>query len=97
MVSSVMGMLMVCVAPAAEPAANVTVPDVAPKSAATAVSVASGADHATVVSLAMALLSVTVNTALSPSATSPDGPLMPTVAVSWSVRVIVSGETVKRL
>ena len=64
--SSVMGMLMVWVDAAAEPAGKVTMPEVAPRSEAIAVSVARGADHATVVSLAMAPLSVTVNSAFAP-------------------------------
>ena len=91
--SSVMGMLMVWVALAAEPAAKVTVPEVAPRSAAVAVSVLEGADHATVVSVATSPDSVTVKSALAPSATWSDGPAMLSVAVSLSVRSMVSGTT----
>ena len=72
--SSVAVMVMVCVAPAALPAAKVTVPEVVPRSAATAASVPRGADQATCTSFATACDRVTVKTALSPSATLESGP-----------------------
>ena len=58
--SSVAVIVMLCVAPAALFAANVTVPEVVPKSAPSAASVPKGALHATCTSLAMAADNVTV-------------------------------------
>ena len=64
------------VAPAALFAANVTVPDVADRSADSAPSVPSGADHATCTCDATAADSVTVNSAFPPSETLAVGPLI---------------------
>ena len=77
-------MVIVSVAPAAELAANVTVPEVADRSEPLAPSVLSGADQATTTSAATAFDSVTVNDAFPPSATFDAGPLMDTSAVSLS-------------
>ena len=74
--SSVAAMVMVCVAPAALFAAKVTVPDVADRSAPSAASAANGALHATCTWAATASDSVTVKTALPPSATFDVGPVM---------------------
>ena len=82
--SSVAAMVMVCVAPAAELAANVTVPDVADRSDPSAASVPSGAVHATCTSASTAADSVTVKLAAAPSATLEAGPLMLSSAPSLS-------------
>ena len=83
-------MVMFCVAPAAEFAANLTVPEVVPRSAAFAESVPSGADHATCTSASTAADNVTVNVASDPSATLADGPSMLSSAPSLSsVSVVV--------
>ena len=76
-------------APAALLAAKVTVPEVVPRSAATAVSVLSGALQATATSAATAFDNVTVKTALPPSKTFEAGPLMESSAVSLSPGVVV--------
>ena len=83
-ISSVAVMVMLCVALAAELAVKVTVPEVVPRSALSAASVPSGADHATVTSAATAFDSVTVKIAALPSATLADGPLMLSSALSLS-------------
>ena len=82
--SSVAPMVIVSVAPAAELAANVTVPEVADKSEPLAPSVLSGADQATTTSAATAFDSVTVNDAFPRSATFDAGPLIDISAVSLS-------------
>ena len=85
---------MVCVAPAAEFAAKVTVPEVVPRSAATAASVLNGALHATCTSAATDFDSVTVKVASEPSSTLDVGPDMLSSAestrslVEWSVSVM---------
>ena len=80
--SSVALMVIVCVAPAAEFAAKVTVPEVAPKSAPSAASVPSGALHATVTDLATAADRVTVKVASEPSATLAVGLAGPATAMA---------------
>ena len=65
--SSDMAIVIVCVDPAALFAANVTVPLVDPRSAASAPSVPNGAVHPTLTSAATCLDRVTVNSALEPS------------------------------
>ena len=88
--SSVAVIVILCVDPAAEFAAKVTVPDVAPRSDASAASVPSGADHATCTWDATACERVTVKVASDPSATLDAGPTMDSVAVSLSsVGVVV--------
>ena len=88
--SSVAVIVIVCVAPAALLAANVTVPDVAPRSAPSAASVPSGAAHATCTSASTAAERVTVNSAFPPSLTFAVGPLIETSAESLSsVGVVV--------
>ena len=88
--SSVAVMVMSCVAPAAELAAKVTVPEVADRSAASAESVLRGALHATVTSASTACDNVTVKVASLPSETFDAGPLMLTSAESLSsVSVVV--------
>ena len=83
--SSVAVMVIVWVAPAAEFAAKVTVPEVSSRSALSAASVPSGALHATRTSLATAAERVTVKEASDPSATFDAGPLMLSSAVSLSL------------
>ena len=87
--SSVAVIVIVWVAPAAEFAAKVTVPEVVPRSALPAASVPSGALHATRTSAATAAERVTVKTALPPSATFEAGPVMESSAVSLSPGVVV--------
>ena len=72
--SSVAVIVMVCVAPAALLAANVTVPEVDPQVALAAASVPNGALHATCTCAATAADSVTVNSAFPPSVTLAVGP-----------------------
>ena len=83
--SSVIGMVMVCVALSGDPAGKVTVPEEPTKSPADD-AVPAVALHATVRGLVMPRLSDTVNTASSPSSTSPGGPVMATTARSLSSR-----------
>ena len=80
--SSVAVMVIVWVAPAELLAANVTVPDVADRSAPSAESVPNGADHPTETSAATDLDNVTVNDASEPSATAEEGPLIDNTALS---------------
>ena len=87
--SSVAVMVMDCVAPAAELAAKVTVPDVAPRSDDSAESVPRGADHATCTAASTAFDSVTVKTALPPSDTLEVGPVMLSSAESLSPGTVV--------
>ena len=104
--SSSTPIVIVCVAPAALLAANVTVPDVADRSVPSAASVPSGADHATCTCAATASDNVTVNSAFPPSLTLAAGPLMLRSVLSsslgsslevplWSLRVIVAELTVR--
>ena len=94
--SSVAVMVMVCVAPAALPAANVTVPEVADRSEPSAASVLSGADQATVTSFATSADRVMVKEASLPSATLDAGPEMDISALSSSsVRVTVAEVTLR--
>ena len=89
--SLVTGMAMVCVVLSGDPAGKVTVPPGATKSL--AVAVPGDALQVTVRGLAIPRLSVTVNTAFSPSSTSPGGPLMATTARSLSFNVKYTGST----
>ena len=80
---------MLWVAPAALFAANVTVPEVRDRSAASAASVPRGALHPTVTSASTGWERVTVKTALLPSDTLPEGPDMLSSAESLSPGVVV--------
>ena len=103
--SSVTAIVIVCVDPAALFGANVTVPEVAPRSAASAPSVPSGALQATCTCAATAADRVTVKVAFPPSVTFTDGPLMlrsvsssslgSSVAPLWSLNSMVAELTVR--